>query len=267
MSERVLRFKGQVAVVTGAASGLGYETAACFIEQGADVILNYRSGLGDLELLVERAHAYGQRAMLVQANVADDVDCARIARCTAEWGRVDMLVNNAGVSKHVPHDNLANLNATDFEQIFAVNLVGPYQLTRALEPMIAMAHMLAQSPRSVVMVSSVAGVLANGSSIAYSASKAALNNMTMALARVLAPAARVNAICPGYIDTPWFAKGTDEERATAVRQGAAQITPLKLAAQPEEIARSIVSLSSDDFMHMTGTTVLVDDGLSLLGAI
>ncbi|MGL5838262.1 MAG: SDR family NAD(P)-dependent oxidoreductase [Sphingorhabdus sp.] len=265
MTNRTLPFQNQVAVITGAASGLGFEIASLFVDSGADVILNYRSDKGELDTLVARAKAQGQRAMLVQGDVSTDGDCKALAEAAAIWGQVDVLVNNAGVTKHVQHSNLDGLDAADFERIFAVNLIAPYQLTRAMKPLLEAAYTIAETPRSVVMVSSVAGLLANGSSIAYSASKAALNNMTLALARVLAPAARVNAICPGYIDTPWFTKGAGEERANAVRVGVAEIVPLQRAAQPKEIAASIVAMSSDDFMHMTGTTLLVDDGLSLLG--
>jgi NAD(P)-dependent dehydrogenase (short-subunit alcohol dehydrogenase family) len=257
-----LPFTGQVAVVTGAASGLGYEVAARLIDLGADTILNFRTDKGDLDSLVKRAESARKRAILVQGDVSDDETCAKIAQKVAEWGRLDVLINNAGVTKHVPHRNLAGLDAEDFARIFAVNVVAPYQLVRALKPFLDAAHAQSGTPRSIIMVSSVAGILANGSSVAYSASKAALNNMTLALARVAAPA---NAVCPGYIDTPWFEKGTSEARAQEVRDGIGKVLPLGMGAKPAEIARSIVALCTDDFMHMTGTTIVIDDGLSLVG--
>jgi 3-oxoacyl-[acyl-carrier protein] reductase len=257
-------FAGQVAVVTGAASGLGAATALQLLAGGADVIVTYRSDRGMLAEIEAAAASAGRRFMAVQGDVASDDDCVALAKAASAWGRVDILINNAGTTKHIAHGDLDGMLSEDFRHIMDVNVIGAFQVTRALRPLMDAAYQQAGKPRAVVMVSSVAGVIANGSSIAYSASKAALNNMTIALARVLAPAIRVNAICPGYIDTPWFEKGAGAEQAAKVKALVHQHMPLKTAPSADDMARSVIALCSEDLLHMTGVSIVVDDGLSLL---
>jgi 3-oxoacyl-[acyl-carrier protein] reductase len=256
--------QGQVALVSGAASGLGAAVTRQLLQSGADVIANYRSDYGVLDELKALAESTGRRFMIVKGDVARDEDCRAIAAAAKDWGRIDILVNNAGTTKHVPHADLEAMLSEDFGRIMQINVIGAFQLTRAVLPLMRSAHALAERARPIVMISSVAGVLANGSSIAYSASKAAMNNMTMALARALAPAIRVNAVCPGLIDTPWFEKGVGEEQAAKIRAMAATHLPLQRVPTADEIAQTVMMLCRDETAHVTGTHLLVDDGLSLL---
>jgi 3-oxoacyl-[acyl-carrier protein] reductase len=255
---------GQVAVVSGAASGLGTAVGAQLIAAGADLVANYRSDRGHIDGLERMAADLGQRVMAVQGDVARDDDCRALAIAAEKWGRVDILVNNAGTTKHIAHGELEAMLSEDFDRIMRVNVIGAFQLTRAMRPLMERAYALTQQARPVVMVSSVAGVMANGSSIAYSASKAALNNMTIALARALAPAIRINAICPGYIDTPWFEKGTSAEQAAQIRATLMAHTPLKTVATADDLAKSVMMLCGEESAHMTGIHIVVDDGLSLM---
>lgn len=249
---------GQVAMVSGAASGFGAAVAFRALALGADVIANYRSDYGVLGDVESAADKVGRRLMILQGDVSRDEDCKAMA--AAEWGRVDMLVNNAGTTKHVPRAMLSE----DFNRILQVNVIGVVQLTRAILHLLRIAYEQRDRARPVVMDSSVAGVIANGSSIAYSASKVAMNNMTIALARSLAPALRVNAICPGIMDTPWFEKGAGAEQAAKVRALAVAHTPLKSVPTADEMAKTVLMLCCSETAHVTGVNLLVDDGLSML---
>ena len=152
-----------------------------------------------------------------RATSSRDEDCKKIVAAAAPWGRLDALINNAGTTKHVAHDKLDELSAEDFQRIFAVNTIGPYQMMRAARALLEAGAKASGKPAAVVNISSVAGICGGGSSVAYAASKGALNTMTLSLSRALAPLIRVNTVCPGYIDTPWFTKGRGEAGAKQVR--------------------------------------------------
>lgn len=266
MSVSSMRFKGQVAVITGAASGLGAAVARQLIDGGAHVVLNYRQALGELDKLLALARECKVTAIVSQGDVSQIADCQALAQAAQSLGHVDILINNAGATVHVPASELDALNAEHFQHIFGVNVIGPYQVTRALLPLLQLGYERAGKARAVVMVSSVSAFLGNGSSIAYSASKAALNNLSLSLARTLAPAIRVNAVCPGYIDTAWFSKGVGDRVAQVVREKVSSNVPLRQVATSESVARAVLSLCSEDMSNVTGTTLVVDDGLSLLTA-
>ena len=151
------------------------------------------------------------------------------------------------------------VSADDFQRLYAVNVVGPFQMVRAARALLE----AAPRPGAVVNTSSIAGVVGIGSSVPYAASKGALNTMTVSLARALAPKIRVNAICPGFIDTPWFGKGIGEAAAERVRANAAANTPLKVASSADDIAASAVFLASPYSRHVTGETLIVDAGSHL----
>jgi len=175
-----------------------------------------------------------------------------------------VLVNNAGTTKHVPHDKLDELSAEDFQRIYAVNTIGPYQMIRAARSLLEASSKATGRPGAVVNVSSVAGIAGNGSSVAYAASKGALNTMTLSLARALAPLIRVNTVCPGYIDTPWFTKGRGEAGAKQVRDMVVARVPLKVASTAEDIARVVCFLASPASSNMTGELVRMDAGMHLI---
>jgi 3-oxoacyl-[acyl-carrier protein] reductase len=251
---------GFVAVVTGASSGLGRAIAELAAERGAKaVVINYASNTAQAEETARRVEAAGAKAVLVQGDVASDEDCKKIAAAAAPFGRVDALFNNAGQTTFANHADMDAVSAENFSRIYAVNVIGPFQMVRACRSLLE----AAPDPGAVVNTSSIAGVTGIGSSVPYAASKGALVTMTLSLARALAPKIRVNVICPGYIDTPWFGRGLPQAAVDNLRQGAAASTPLQLASKPEDIAGAAIFFASPAARHITGETLLVDAGSHL----
>ena len=255
---------GLCAIVTGSASGLGAATAGLLAEDGARIVVNYSNSKAEAEATADLCRKRGAEVVVVQGDVSRDEDCRKIVAAAAPWGRLDVLVNNAGTTKHVPHDKLDELSAEDFQRIYAVNTIGPYQMIRAARSLLEASSKATGRPGAVVNVSSVAGIAGNGSSVAYAASKGALNTMTLSLARALAPLIRVNTVCPGYIDTPWFTKGRGEAGAKQVRDMVVARVPLKVASTAEDIARVVCFLASPASSNMTGELVRMDAGMHLI---
>jgi len=253
----------KVCVVTGSSSGIGAATARLYAERGWNVVINYSREAAPAEAVATECRALGQalgaEVMVCQANVAEDADCRALAAAVqARWGRCDVLVNNAGTTKFVHARNLDGLDAEDFQRIYAVNVVGAFQMVRALEPL------LRQSPSAaVVNMSSIASVTGLGSSVAYAASKGALNTLTMALARALGPAIRVNAIGPGLVETPWLQNGMGAERYAASVAGYKARAALAEIIQPEDVARAAWYLGVDA-IKTTGEFLAVDAGAKLI---
>ena len=257
-------FEGFTVVVTGASTGLGRAIAVETAERGAAlVVINYASNADDAAETAAQVEAHGARAVVVQGDVAQDADCRRIVAAAEASGRIDALFNNAGITKLAPnHADLDAVDAEDFLRLYSVNVVGAFQMVRAARALLE----AAPSPGAVVNTASIAGVVGNGSSVPYAASKGALTTMTLSLARALGPHIRVNAICPGFIDTPWFGKAMSADSIERLRAGAAAATPLKVASKAEDIAGAAVFLASPAARHITGETLLVDAGLHLGGA-
>jgi NAD(P)-dependent dehydrogenase (short-subunit alcohol dehydrogenase family) len=255
---------GLCAIVTGSASGLGRATAEILARDGARIVVNYSSRQSEAEATADLCRKAGAAdVVVVQGDVARDEDCRKIVAAASRWGRLDALVNNAGTTKHVAHDKLDELSAEDFQRIFAVNTIGPYQMIRAARPLLEAAAKASGKPAAVVNVSSVAGISGGGSSVAYAASKGALNTMTLSLARALAPLIRVNTVCPGYIDTPWFTKGRGEAGAKQVRDTVVAKVALKVASSADDIAQLVCFLATSDSRNMTGEVVRMDAGMHL----
>ena len=255
---------GLCAIVTGSASGLGAATAAILARGGARIVVNYSSSQKEAEQTADLCRKAGAEVLVVQGDVARDEDCRKIVAAAAPWGRLDALINNAGTTKHMAHGNLDGLSAEDFQRLFGVNTVGPFQMIRAARSLLEAGAKSSGRASSVVNVSSVAGISGIGSSIAYAASKGALNTMTYSLARALAPLIRVNTVCPGYIDTPWFTKGRGEAGAKAVRDSVVGKVPLKVASTAEDVANLVCFLATPASSNMTGELVRVDAGLHLI---
>lgn len=253
-------FEDKIVLVTGASTGLGAALAVGAAARGAKaVIINYAKSQAEAEATAEAVRAAGAEAVLAQGDVADDDACRAIVEKAKPYGRIDALANNAGITKFAPaHGDLDALDRADFERLYAVNVIGPFQMLRAARPLLEAAER-----SNVLMVSSIAGVTGIGSSIAYAASKGALNTMTLSLARALGPKIRVNALCPGFIDTPWHERGLGAEGAARVREGTKKVTPLQAASTAEDIAGAGLFLMSDAARHVTGETLLVDAGLHL----
>ena len=247
----------KVAVITGSSSGIGAATARLFARNGFNVVINFSRNIAPAEAIADECRALDAEVMVMQANVALDADCRALAAAVdAQWGRTDALVNNAGTTKFVAAKDLDGLSAEDFHAIYAVNVIGAYQMSRAFAPM------MARHPGAgIVNVSSVASVMGIGSSIAYMASKGALNAMTFGLARALAPAIRVNAVGPGMVETPWLKQGLGEDRYEAGRANYRKVAPLAETIQPEDVADACYWLCTGA-AKTTGEFILVDSGFA-----
>jgi 3-oxoacyl-[acyl-carrier protein] reductase len=252
------------AVITGSASGLGAATAIILAKDRARIVVNYSSSKKEAEQTADLCRSAGGEIVVVQGDVSRDADCKRIVAAAAPWGRLDALINNAGTTKHMAHGNLDGLSAEDFQRLFGVNTIGPFQMVRAARGLLEAGAKASARASAVVNVSSVAGISGIGSSIAYAASKGALNTITFSLARALAPLIRVNTVCPGYIDTPWFTKGRGEEAAKQVRDNVIARVPLKVASSAEDIAALVCFLATPQSSNMTGEVVRMDAGLHLV---
>jgi 3-oxoacyl-[acyl-carrier protein] reductase len=260
-------FDGLNILVTGAGTGLGAATALGAAKRGArGVLINYASSKTEAEGVADACRDAGAEARVVQANVADDADCRKLAEAAADWGGLHALVNNAGITKFSPdHSKLDALDAEDFHRLYAVNVIGAYQMIRACRPLLEAGAKAVGRPSAVANVSSIAALNGTGSSVAYAASKGALNTMTMSLARALAPLIRVNALCAGMIDTPWFLKAPNgAENAAKMRAWALEAIPLKMASTAEDVADCLLFLASPYSRNMTGERVEADAGFHLI---
>jgi len=237
---------GKVAVVTGSSSGIGEALARRFAAEGAFVVVNSA-----------RTAAAGRAvaaslpdATYVQADIADEEQSRALVRAATErWGRLDLLVNNAGVTEVIPHRDLDAASLEVWERIFSVNVFGTWLVSRAAVPA------LRPVEGSIINVTSVAGLRPTGSSIPYAASKAALNHLTRLMAKALGPEVRVNAIAPGLVDTPWTADW--EDTRALVRR----LAPMGRSGQPEDLTDMAVALAVSSYV--TGQVIAVDGGLSL----
>lgn len=240
------RFSGKVVLVTGSSSGIGAAAARAFDSEGASVVVNSSSS-PEAGKAVATALVDGR---YLQADIADPAACARLVEDAVSWkGRLDVLVNNAGVTKVIPHRDLDAVSDEIFSRILEVNLLGTFRMIRLSVP-----H-LRVTAGCIVNVTSVAGLRPTGSSVPYAVSKAALNHLTGLVANVTGPDVRVNAVAPGLVRTPWTA-GWDELHA-----GMEHRAPAGRSAEPEEIASVILAVAASSYM--TGEVVVVDGGLSL----
>ncbi len=239
---------GKVALVTGSSSGIGERTAQRLSELGAAVLVNSSSSV---EAGRAVADALPGESLYVQGDISDPSACQALLDATiARFGKLDLLVNNAGWTTVVPHDDLDALTDEIFRKTFEVNVFGTWTLTRLAMPL------LRQSDDGhVVSITSIAGVRPVGSSIAYSMTKAALNQMTLLLAKSHGPV-RVNAVAPGLVATPWTASWG------ARHEGVKAIAPLHRSATPDDCAEAVLALVRNKYV--TGQVFVVDGGLTLL---
>lgn len=254
-----MEVKGRVAIVTGGGTGVGRATSLQLAERGCSVVVNYSRSKDAAEEVAAEARALGVKAIAHCADVSDDTACRElVTKATEEMGRLDILVANAGTTTFVAHDNLEGVTSEDWDHILGVNLKGPFFCARA-----ARRALEASGDGEIVMTSSVAGLAATGSSIPYCASKAGLNNLTVALARVLGPTIRVNAVAPGFIDGDWLAQGLGAAYEP-IKQAMAQKTPLQRVSQPSDIADAILSLITGSDL-VTGHVLPVEGGMLIAG--
>ncbi|MBS7780619.1 SDR family oxidoreductase [Acidovorax sp. CCYZU-2555] len=240
-----------VALVTGSASGIGAAIARRLSGDGFAVVLHSRSSVEAGRAL---AAELGQ-AIYIQADLAQDADRSRLVQQAVDaWGRLDVLVNNAGISQVIAHADLAAATPDIWHAMHEVNVVAPFRLVALAESALRAAAQPGR-PACVVNISSHAGVRPKGASIPYAASKAALNHMTRLLALSLAPEIRVNAVAPGLVDTPLTASWTQAQQLWKER------APMRRAASPEDIAQLVAMLVESNYL--TGEILLSDGGLNL----
>jgi 3-oxoacyl-[acyl-carrier protein] reductase len=255
----LMKLDGKAAIVTGGGTGVGRATALELARLGCDVLINYSRSADEAEATRKELAALGVKAVAVRADVSNDADCREMVGAAHEaFGRVDVLINNAGTTSFIPHNDLDAVGVDDWERIMAVNVRGPFQCVRA-----ARGALEASGNGCVVNVSSIAGVRAIGSSIPYCASKAALNNLTVALARTLAPKVRVNAVAPGFITGRWLKGGLGDnyESAKAFYENR---SPLKRVCNPEDVAAAILSFVTGSQL-VTGNILPVEGGMLIAG--
>jgi 3-oxoacyl-[acyl-carrier protein] reductase len=249
-----MRLKDRVAVVTGGGTGMGRATCLLLAREGAAVVVNYSQSQNEAETVAREIEAAGGRAFPCRADVTrEDQVKAMMEAAAARWGRLDVLVNNAGWSTRVPHDQLDALTDQIWYKTLDTNLRGPFLCVRQAVP-----HLRRQPGSSIVNIASAAAFHGAGSSIVYGAAKAGVVTMTKSLARALAPAIRVNAVCPGLVHTR-FAGWPPE----AFERGA-QATPIGRLATVEEVAQAVLFLAADA-TGITGEALMVDGGLYQLG--
>lgn len=249
----------KVALITGAGTGVGAATALMLAYKGYDALINYSRSVQEAESSAAQCRAAGADVLVVRGDVAQDADCRALALAAQErWGRIDALINNAGVSVFGKSADWDALDAETFQRILSVNTLGTFQMVRAC------IDALRSAGGSIVNVSSVAGALGVGSSMPYIASKGAINAMTLHLARALAPAVRVNAVCPGLITTRWFVQGIGQQGYAAGLKSYEASVPLERACSPEDVAEAIVWLV-DGARTVTGELLMLDSGMHLAG--
>jgi 3-oxoacyl-[acyl-carrier protein] reductase len=241
----------RVALITGGGTGVGRATALKLAARGYDVAINYSRSEEEAKATAAEARQAGVRAIVLPCDVSDDGQVrGMLDRLRQEFGRLDVLVNNAATTQFIEHSDLEALTEEIWDRILAVNLKGPFFVARAAIPLLRVQGGV------IVNVASVAGLAGAGSSIAYAASKGGLITLTRSLARAFAPTIRVNAVCPGVILSRWL------DDHPEMIEAAIKITPLKRASTPEDIADAVCFLACDAGM-MTGQALVIDGGRTM----
>jgi 3-oxoacyl-[acyl-carrier protein] reductase len=246
-----------VALVTGASRGIGRSTALELARQGYDVVVNFSSSRSAAEAVAGEAERLGVRALPVQADVADEAAVrAMVDEAGRAFGRLDALVNNAGTTTGTVQADIDGLRMDDWDRVFAVNVRGLFQVTRACLPLLQAAPAAA-----VVNLCSIAGLRPSAQPLPYAASKAAVANLTRTLAAQLGPRGiRVNAVAPGWMEGEWMERTLEEHYRRLMDRRASQ-TPLRRCVTPDEVAITIANLvTSNPFV--TGEIVVIDGGFS-----
>lgn len=252
-----MKLKNKVAIVTGAAVGIGREIARTLSREGAVVIVNYSKSSAEAEETAALIKEDGGIADCCQADVSSEEECRKLITYTVEkYGKIDILVNNAGITRFIPFSDMEAVQEKDWDDLYDVNVKGVFFCCRE-----AAKHM--KKGGNIITIASQAGIRPFGSSIPYSVSKAALIHLTKCLAVTLAPDIRVNCISPGVVKgTRWNDGQENFDPVENERKNASSI-PLQMVAEPEDIARAVLYMSGDEARFITGTVLSVDGGKTL----
>ena len=252
-----MELSGSVGIVTGGATGIGHAVCLELARAGAKaLVVNYSRSVAEAEATARELADLGVEALPVKADVAREDEVVAMVEAAAErFGRIDILVNNAGTTRFIPFPDLEAVTDEVWQHILGVNLMGPWYASRAAAPY------LKRSRGCIVNIASIAALRGSGSSLPYGVSKAALTQLTRALAVALAPEVRVNAVNPGLVSSRWFRQPFGEEAAAAQEAAMAQRTPLEAVATPEHVAQAVMGFIRSDIV--TGQHLVVDGGLNL----
>jgi 3-oxoacyl-[acyl-carrier protein] reductase len=252
-----MQLQGKVAIVTGGGTGIGRACALSLAQKECKVIVNYSRSRQEAESTAGEIQSLGGNAIAFAGDVSNDEECrAMVQECMNKFGRLDVLINSAGFTKFIPHNSLDEIELEDWDRIFAVNVRGPFQMARA-----AKAAILGSGGGVIVNISSIAAYLGSGSSIPYCASKAALNNLTIALARALAPEIRVVGVAPGFVTGRWLEKGLGRAYERTKR-GFEESLPLGQVCTPQSVADAVMGLLMGSDL-VTGQTLVCDGGMMI----
>jgi NAD(P)-dependent dehydrogenase (short-subunit alcohol dehydrogenase family) len=249
-----MELRERVAIVTGGGTGIGRAVSLRLAKAGAKaVVVNYSRSDDEAQATAAELESLGIEAFAHQANIADESAVkAMISATTDRYGRLDVLVNNAGTTRYVPHPDLDGLTEDVWNEILSVNLKGTFYCCRAAAPE------LRKTKGAIVNIASIAGHLATGSSIAYGVSKAGVLQLTRSLALALAPDIRVNSVSPGLVSTRWFRSRFGDEANDALERSFVTTTPLGVIAQADHVAQAVMSFVENDLV--TGQDLVVDGG-------
>jgi 3-oxoacyl-[acyl-carrier protein] reductase len=252
-----VELKGAVGIVTGGGTGIGHAVCLELARAGVGgVVVNYSRSVDDATATVAELAALGVEALPIKADVSREAEVKDLVdKAAKHFGRIDILVNNAGTTRFIPFPDLDAVTDEIWRDILGVNLMGPWYASRAAAP-----H-LRQSRGCIVNIASIAALRGSGSSLPYGVSKAALTQLTRALAIALAPEVRVNAVNPGLVSSRWFRQPFGDEAATAQEAAWAARTPLKAVATPAQVAQAVMGFVRSDIV--TGQHLVVDGGLNV----
>ncbi|MBT4275719.1 MAG: SDR family oxidoreductase [Verrucomicrobia bacterium] len=247
--------QGKVAVITGSSRGVGRAVALRLARQGCRIVLNFRSSKEEAESVLKELQKIDTPSLMIQADVSKESDCLALIQQTVDrFGGEDILVNNAATTDFLPFADLSLLTEAHWDRVLQTNVKGPFYCSRAAEPWLKKS----KNGGEIINITSVAGLIGNGSSMAYCASKAALINMTVSLARVLAPQVRVNAVAPGFIADDWTQQGL-KECYEDTKEGHESKAVLGKVCHPDDVAAAVVSLITGSDL-ITGQNLVCDGG-------
>lgn len=246
-----MSFENKVALVTGGGTGIGRATSLLLAQRGAMVAVNYSRSAAEAEDTVREIQQAGGMAVAIRADVSRDPEVRQmVERVAGEFGTIDMLVNNASVTRYIAMNDLDAVTEEAWDELFGVNVKGMFNCARAAAP-----YLKAGKQGAIVNVGSIAGITGKGSSLPYAVSKAAVHGLTKSLAHALAPDIRVCGIAPGAVATRWW-EGQEERMRSLITH-----LPLERISPPEEIAELICAILAQP--SLTGQTIIVDNGQTL----